>query len=514
MPDDKRSAKVFPNGPGSWTNRHENVVQKYAQLYDVWNTPDYTNNRLGDLQLTVKAIQGLIADAVKSKTQLRGFGGGWSLSTAAVTGGTMVNTKPMNWYLTIAPTSLDPAYKGNPHQLVFMQCGMSVQEANKGLAKLTPALALKTSGASNGQTMIGAISTGTHGSAFNFGAMQDYVVGMHIITGPDSSVWLERSSHPVVNDGFVQRLGTQLKRDDDLFNAALVSFGSFGIIHAVLIEAEPLYLLNTTRWRVPYARGANDPLRHAMTTLDFSGLDMPRPGTPHHFEVVFNPHDIANGAYVTAMYKQPYTPGYTPPSVSFGGMGPGDDLLAVVGKLTNLLPQGILSEVVNLLASQNYKTYRGLVGMPGEIFNTTTTFGKGMSVELGVPLNRSADALDLVLATQEVKSYAGFIAFRFVKQSSALMAFTKFAPVTCTIEFPAAFSATSQHFYDRVWSVLESNGIPYTLHWGQMNNFTPARVRAMYGTAVDRWISCRNALLAPEVRSVFSNAFVQGCGLG
>ena len=513
MPDTTRSAKVHANGPGTWTNRHENVVQPYVQLYDVYNTPDYTNDRLGDLRLTVSAIQKLIADAIGSRTQLRALGGGWSLSTAATTGGGIINTKPMNWYFQLGAASLDPRYAGNRQQLVFLQCGVSVQEANTNLARLSPALALKTSGASNGQTMVGAIATGTHGAAFDVGSMQDYVVGMHVITGPDSSVWIERASYPVVSDGFVGRMGATLKRDDDLFNAAVVSFGSFGIINAVLVEADPLYLLEATRWRVPYGKGASDPLRRAMTALDFSGLDMPGGGRPRHFEVVVNPHDMAGGAYVTAMYKRPYTPHYTPPPVSLGGIGPGDDLLAVVGGLTGLLPGGGVSGVVNLLASQSYKTYRKLLGMPGEIFNTTTTFGKGMSMELGVPLDRSAEALDLILSAPELGSYAGFIAFRFVKGSRALLAFTKFAPVTCTIEFPAAFSATSQSLYNRVWSLLESHGIPYTLHWGQMNNFTPARVRAMYGSAVDRWISCREALLTPQARAVFTNQFVRGCGL-
>ena len=117
MPDTTRSAKVHANGPGTWTNRHENVVQPYVQLYDVYNTPDYTNDRLGDLRLTVSAIQKLIADAIGSRTQLRALGGGWSLSTAATTGGGIINTKPMNWYFQLGAASLDPRYAGNRQQL-------------------------------------------------------------------------------------------------------------------------------------------------------------------------------------------------------------------------------------------------------------------------------------------------------------------------------------------------------------------------------------------------------------
>jgi hypothetical protein len=62
---------------------------------------------------------------------------------------------------------------------------------------------------------------------------------------------------------------------------------------------------------------------------------------------------------------------------------------------------------------------------------------------------------------------------------------------------------------------LDAAGIPYTLHWGQMNNFTPDRVGKMYGAARDQWVASRQQLLAaPGLQSVFSSAFLQGCGLG
>jgi len=69
-------------------------------------------------------------------------------------------------------------------------------------------------------------------------------------------------------------LGAILVRDDHLFNAALVSFGSFGVIHGVVIEAEPLALLEATRKRLPL----NADLRRAIRTLDLTGLALPHRG--------------------------------------------------------------------------------------------------------------------------------------------------------------------------------------------------------------------------------------------
>src|SRR5215475_14030703 len=108
---------------------------------------------------------------------------------------------------------------------------------------------------------------------------------------------------PIFADGLIARLGAQLLRDDTLFNAALVSFGSFGLVHGVMIEAEPLYLLEASRQRLPI----DNQLKRAMQTLDFSTIPTPHPDQePLHFEVVINPHDTGDGAYVTTMYQRPY----------------------------------------------------------------------------------------------------------------------------------------------------------------------------------------------------------------
>jgi hypothetical protein len=76
-------------------------------------------------------------------------------------------------------------------------------------------------------------------------------------------------------------------------------------------------------------------------------------------------------------------------------------------------------------------------------------------------------------------------------------------------------SKISRDFYKKVWEALEQNNIPYTLHWGKLNfNLDAARVRRMYGNAaVDKWISCRHQLLDEETRKVFTNSFMEKCGL-
>src|SRR4029450_7420683 len=125
-------------------------------------------------------------------------------------------------------------------------------------------------------------------------------------------------------------LGCELRRDDALFEAALVSFGSFGIVHGLLIETEPLFLLEAYRQRLLLT----DPLWQAISGLTFDVPELPHPGErPYHFQVVFNPHDIAGGVYVRIMYKGPYRDDYTPPPRSPERFAPGDDAAAFIGVL-------------------------------------------------------------------------------------------------------------------------------------------------------------------------------------
>jgi hypothetical protein len=76
-------------------------------------------------------------------------------------------------------------------------------------------------------------------------------------------------------------------------------------------------------------------------------------------------------------------------------------------------------------------------------------------------------------------------------------------------------SKTSRRFFQALWDRLEELNIPYTLHWGKVNfNLNAQRLRNMYGANLDKWMACREQLLGPATRKVFTNNFMRQCGLG
>lgn len=498
--------KLISMGKKEWTNGHQTFTEKIQDLLVAANEP--LLGALDSYNDATKALQAQIAKAIQTGTPLRMLGAGWSWTKiATVQNGLMIDTKQLNTTLRISAQGVSAAYKGDPKKLVLAQCGCSVWELNDDLRGAN--LSLKTSGASNGQTIAGAIATGAHGSTLDVGAVQDYVVGLHLITGPGKQVWLERKSAPVVSAMLMQKLGTELIQEDDLFNAALVSFGAFGIVHGVMIETEDLYLLDTHLQRLPY----DATLRRAMETLDFTHLTLPfKPERPFHFSVLINPYDLAKGAFVYSFYKRPYTTNYKKPVPNDAGLGPGDDAPCFIGKITDVLPS-LVPELVNKMLTSTLKPFSGQKGTLGEIFSNTTLRGKLLSAAFGVPAERISQVIDLLIELNKTAGpFPGLFACRFVKPSKATLAFTRFAP-TCILELDGVFSNTTRSFFTAAARALEAAGIPFTFHWGKMNELEPGRIGRMYGPAATAWVTARNKLLDQQTMQVFTNPLLRQWGL-
>ena len=497
--------KIIKQGVRKWNNLHQTVSQQVVDVYDLAN--ETTGTPLENYNDSTKGIQGLIRQSIDSGIPIRPLGGNWSLSPIAATPGIILNTKPLNSTFTITAASVSPHYTGEARRLCFAQCGTGVWELNDFL--FARGLSLSACGASNGQTIAGAMATGTHGAAINFGAIQDGAVGLHLIVGPDKHIYLERGSYPVAGDSFIEKIGATLIRDDEAFNAALTGIGAFGFVHGVMLETEDLYLLEAYLRRVPY----DDAFIHQITTLDFTHPMLPFPGVrPFHFQSLINPYDLKNGVYMTTMYKRPYRKDYTPPKPNGAGLGPGDDAPCFIGKLAGAIP-GLVPTLVTKVLGSSLIPYEKVMGRLGEIFNNTTLRGKVASAAVGFPAAEAGKVIDILLAVNKASGpFTGLFAFRFVKKSRALMAFTRFDP-TCVLELDGVQSPDTLRFYEAMWNALDASGIPYTFHWGKMHSMTPQRLQRMYGTNLQRFTAARARILDSSTLVAFSNDALKHWGI-
>jgi hypothetical protein len=271
-------------------------------------------------------------------------------------------------------------------------------------------------------------------------------------------------------------------------------------------------------------------MKHAMNTLDFTAIEdvLPFPAnTPgkelYHFEIIINPQQFADddpekGVYFKLMYKIPYQPVYHKKDTATGKFTYGDDTLGVIQTIIDTLGSNLsdllIPPLVNKMFPLAFKVSEVTYGTIGETFAYTKFKGKASSAAIGIPSAYTTQVIEEIVQLNKKHPFPGGMAMRYVKGTTALLGFTRFEK-TCVFELDGVDSEVSRNFVQSVWDRLEELSIPYTLHWGKFNfNLDPQRIMTMYGShAVNTWLDCRSNLLDANCRKVFTNDFMQQCGL-
>lgn len=462
----------------------------------------------------IAALSAIVLTAEREQRCVRAIGSGWSLNDIAFSDGMLVNTARLNELFIgfKTPTMLAAKYRSQRGRAVFAQCGVQIKVLNAYLEQRR--LCLPTSGASNGQTLAGAVSTGTHGSAHTIGAMQDFIKAIHLVAEGGKHYLIQRRSDPVASKQFSTWLGATHVLDDALFDAVLVGFGSFGLIHGFLFFAEPLYVLERRVFRRDYPQ-----VIIAMTSMSVAGLGLTRSDMPFHFEIDLNPYRLAygeGGAFVRVMYKRPLKksePLPRPPRPP-GGLQTTEDLVSLAGAVSDAIPAAI----PHLLQNELEEAFAPIdaapiVGTPGQIFGDSVRTNGGTSIEVGVPLSHVGPAVAIVTQVCREHPFGAPLALRYVKASRATLAFTHFAPITCAMEMPGIDSARTREAFARIQRALAASDIPHSYHWGQQLPASRDWVERGFGPRRNAWLEARRDFLTPRGRAMFANTTVARCGL-
>jgi len=488
-----------------------------ARLYTPRNwRADGTRDQANSWRPGLDALRQIVADSEALHRRVRAVGGLWSLSPVAVLQDHVIDTTNLTESVMHLPDGalLPSASNGRP--FVFAQAGARVVDFHEQL--MAANFDLPTCGASNGQTLAGAVATGTHGAAIDIGGVQDYVVGIHLIGAAGRHIWLERASRPIVTDAFVAMLGAELVRDDTMFNAALVSFGSFGIVHAYMLEVEHAFMLEEYVKKIDFSVAMQ---LIAGGTIDTVPLALPTGSErPFHFEFVVDPYhraDNSGGVRARVMYKRPFA--QQPPDPGGVSQTPSASILATIAGLLDHFPgkidRAILEAAVPFFLNLEVPIVSKKIATPAAMFGDTSLRTGGMSMELGFELTDVPRAAKILCDAAVQNLYAGVLAFRFVKSSLATLAFTR-SPnpaasgqaqrIVCTVETDALATDGTANAFNAFWANLDAANIPYTLHWGQKLRQDPSYLKRAYGAALDTWLAQRRAWLStPAARRLFSS---------
>lgn len=191
---------------------------------------------------------------------VRAAGSSWSLSDAPATPDYLVEMKALNRTLDhVIPRALREEVRlertahqptGQRYGYYHVEAGITIDDLCRRLDRRDSGRwALATMGGAIGQTLAGAIATGTHGSDVHLPPMADLIEAVHLVGPGGRQHWIERGQ--LTEDEVLCDLypGLVVHHNDELFNAVLVSVGRMGLIYALVIRVVPQYGLEERRFQ-------------------------------------------------------------------------------------------------------------------------------------------------------------------------------------------------------------------------------------------------------------------------
>lgn len=131
---------------------------------------------------------------------------------------------------------------------------------NHGNASYLGPWAFRTLGNSGGQTVFGALTTGTHGGDFRTPPIADSVMALHSVADGGRHYWMEPEAVTLAGAqltadaplhalyGHVGAPGSfAIIRNDEIFESVLVAAGRFGIVYSMVVAALRQYSLHQER---------------------------------------------------------------------------------------------------------------------------------------------------------------------------------------------------------------------------------------------------------------------------
>ena len=493
-----------------WVNHHINIDVPVAKRITIRNE-NPTQPKMSGMRASAARIQSVIQQALTAGARLRACGSRWSFSDIPVVeDGWILETFALDWRFAISFGDLDPSFSGTQDELFLVQGGAKISRINEALETKQRNRALRTSGASNGQTIGGSLGTGIHGSAIDVGGLESQVAGIQILTSTQN-LWIERASAPVLNAAFAAKLGATLVRDDAQFSAAIVGLGALGIVHAVALFTTGRYLLNSSLSHIPFAT-----VERAMNTLDFTNSGIPpHPTRPYFFQVILDPRRPQK-AYTTVRYKENCPAEYGPDYDLISESEPGTNLPRMIGSAIQMFPD-LRDTAVSLLMEIELRVRADTkeeFSTPGETYPFTEARKGIASCGFAIPVAQVSRALEIARAAFEVhKSAPVVFTCRYTQKSPGILSFTRFDP-SCVLDIDGIDTPATRRLIKLVADRFETEGMPFTMHWGKMNHLTKSRVRNAFGGNVDRWNAVRKIILPTQAeRDMFSSPFLDGLGL-
>ena len=503
-------AHAVRRGPQDWINYHGTAGCALADRIELWN--DATVSGRETLREAAQLVQHLLRQAQHAVVRVRAVGSAWSPAPIALCpDGWLLDMPRLNRTFRLAQADLLPDTAADPAALILAQGGTLIDEINDRVERDLHR-SLRTTGASNGQTIAGACATGTHGSVLTAGGTQDHVRAVQIATPSD--IWWVEPSAGLLHDDFIAACGAKPLRDDDAFEAARLSVGALGVVTAMVLETVPCFLVEVLQAK----RIVSHTEIEMLSAGDFRGFSklVGRDEEPYFVQVIVNPYNPEKGkALVKLLYRRAWRADYPKPGPV--PLGASYDTLTLLGDLLERFPflRGwLLQQVMELSYPDGPKPGEPLpIGTWGEMTETHTPLGSLFNGSVTVAREELGAVFGTILKAYRQGGGGNSVTIRFMEQAKGLLAPARFAH-NAVIDFDGVRSTASLASYHKVVAALDAKGIAFGRHWAKTNSLDAARVRADYGDKLDRFLAAQAKIMPdPADRALFRNPELAKLGL-
>ena len=224
---------------------------------------------------SVRHIVAAVQAVERAQGTLKAIGSGWAYGGAAVDESTqhVIYTAQLDKILNggdaadsskVIPYALraDLRVPSEAKHYVHVEAGVKIHKLNEELDKL--GLAMPTLGGNYGQSLAGAISTGTHGADVSTPPIADAVAAIHLVGPGGQEWWIERDqgAGAITDRARMADLSgrgilcgdIRIEHDTSMFCAVLVSMGRMGVVYSYVLKAVDAFGLRTTRQIRPWTQ--------------------------------------------------------------------------------------------------------------------------------------------------------------------------------------------------------------------------------------------------------------------
>jgi len=459
---------------------------------------------------TLAEVIAIVTRAESEGRKVRAVGSGHSFSDIALTDDFLIDTHGLKKVLTLDTDTLKAGTQTST--LVDVECGITIADVNDKLDEL--GLALINMGAHTAQTVVGALSTSTHGSGISLGSAASFVRSIVVVASEGKVYRIERADGITDPERFKSKHSDiELRQDDDWFKSVVIGLGCMGVVYSVTISVREKYWLREARTASTWSQVKADLLKG----------DVLR--EYRHYEVLVNPYKL-NGDHtclVTARKEisEPHHPSpeqanRSPLSVGFSFLP--HPLIWLFGKVESLklrlLPGSAPRTIENSIEALKDKVYEAKsyqvldIGAPNYIAAYSSELA--LSVDDHSYIAAAEKIIELAERNRASKNIYHTVPFslRFVAKHDLYLSMM-YGRDTCMIEVPMVDSTNGgmEILKDIEAALIELGARP---HWGQVH-YLPggiSLIRKMY-PMLDKWLAVRRLL---NSRGTFNNGFSQRCG--